>query len=1028
MNILAIRGKNLASLDGSFEIDFRKEPLHSAGIFAITGRTGAGKTTLLDAMCIALYERSPRLDNIKHSTAIEVNGSRSLSESDPKTILRRGRYEGYAEVDFEAVDGNAYRVRWSISRTNNSATGNFRKTSYDLLNIRTGESEILSQASYKEKIPRLIGLTYEQFTRAVLLAQGNFAAFLKADENEKASILETLTGSDIYSRISALIYSKTSCAKRELDIAEEKLSGIKMLTKEEVENITVKKNSLFAQQLDVEKTHRSFLAKKEWIERSEVLEKEYLQAVGAKHTAEEVFSALEETIQKLRRIDTVQEIRDSYNIKKSVEEQREANEKELLALEGRMARQEELLSQLAAETSDAVKQQNEIGERLQFMQPRINGAAKLEEKVAMGESRLKELNSEIEKYNREKRLFAEKKEKSLLQTRELDKESRDIELWFKENGSYSAIVPLIPAILLNIKVIENHLLHIAENGKSLEKATELLAHYEKRLQQLQLRSEELENTLPSEIAALRRQLSPGIPCPVCGSKEHYVIEEVKKVLEEKQLDIAKTEVKKDIERTTADFEALRAQINTLYGTIETHKATVANLEQKNIDLFGNKELAATILAGEKIAEKLETIAKEWNSRTERANKITEKKNIAGNTLKVIEERLAAINEDLHSKEHSKKRQEEETKEQRENIKELLGDEKSAAAAQEEFNTLVAKANEKVSAIAEKRAAAASSLQRIKGEIEAKKEYIARQENNYKLAEEKITHFLRLHKDKISADSLSALISIEPAVVASMRKKVDDAGKALTVATTTLLERKRNLDEHNSKETRPSGSESIDSIENAIAEAILTSKRLLEEIANLNAALLSDKENNLKFGKFKEEREEKRIIYSQWSLLNQTYGSAKGEKLMRLTQGYTLDILLSVANKHLHEISGRYMLQRISEKSLGIKVIDTDMLSQTRSVHTLSGGETFLVSLALSLALSSISSSRMNIGSLFIDEGFGALDSETLRFAITALERLQNQGRRIGIISHLGDMLERIPVKVKVTKTGPGKSIIEITDK
>jgi len=98
------------------------------------------------------------------------------------------------------------------------------------------------------------------------------------------------------------------------------------------------------------------------------------------------------------------------------------------------------------------------------------------------------------------------------------------------------------------------------------------------------------------------------------------------------------------------------------------------------------------------------------------------------------------------------------------------------------------------------------------------------------------------------------------------------------------------------------------------------------------------------------------------------------------------------------------------------------------VHTLSGGETFIVSLALSLALSSISSSRMNIGSLFIDEGFGALDSETLRFAITALERLQNQGRKIGVISHLGDMLERIPVKVKVVRTGPGKSIIEITDK
>lgn len=1028
MNILAIRGKNLASLDGCFEIDFRQEPLRSTGLFAITGHTGAGKTTILDAMCIALYERSPRLDNIKHSCAIEVNGSRSLSESDPKTILRRGKYEGYAEVDFEAVDGNAYRVRWSISRTNNSATGNFRKTSYDLLNIRTGESEILSQASYKEKIPRLIGLTYEQFTRAVLLAQGNFAAFLKADENEKASILETLTGSDIYSRISALIYSKSANAKRELDAVEEKLHGIVLLTQEEIECITAKKDSLFTRQQENEKTHRSFLAKKEWIERSALLEKEYFQAVEAKHIAEENFAKLEETVSILRTIDTIQEIRDSYNIKRSVEEQREGNNKELLALEGKMAAQENVLSQLVVETADAVKHQHEVGEKFNSMQPRINEAAKLEENVAMGDSRLKELNNEIEKYNREKHLLAERREKSLKHTEQLEKESNDIELWFKENAGYSNIVPLVPAILLNIKVIENHLLHIAENGKSLEKATELLAHYEKRLQQLQQRSEELENTLPSEIAALRSRLTPGAPCPVCGSKEHYIIEEVKRVLEEKQLDIAKKEVKKETERTVADIDAVRAQANTLRGAIETHKATVANLEQKNIDLFGSKELAETILAGEKAAEKLETVAKEWNSRAERAKGIAEEKNIAGNALKATDERLAAINEELCAKELLKGKLQENIKEQREKIKELLGSGKSAAETQGEFNTLIAKASEKVSAIAEKKATSASLLQRIKGEIEAKKEHISRQENNYRLAEEKIAVFLQLHKDEISAESLSALISIEPGAVASMREKIDDAGKALTAAATTLLERRRNVDEHNSKEGRPSGSESIEYLEDAIANTKLTSKQLLEEIGNLNATLLSDKENNIKFGKLKEERDDKRKICSQWSLLNQTFGSAKGEKLMRLTQGYTLDILLKVANKHLHEISGRYMLERISEKSLGIKVIDTDMLSQTRSVHTLSGGETFIVSLALSLALSSISSSRMNIGSLFIDEGFGALDSETLRFAITALERLQNQGRKIGVISHLGEMLERIPVKVKVVRTGPGKSIIEITDK
>ena len=162
--------------------------------------------------------------------------------------------------------------------------------------------------------------------------------------------------------------------------------------------------------------------------------------------------------------------------------------------------------------------------------------------------------------------------------------------------------------------------------------------------------------------------------------------------------------------------------------------------------------------------------------------------------------------------------------------------------------------------------------------------------------------------------------------------------------------------------------------------------------------MKDKENNQLFAKYRAEYKEKESNANNWAKLNMVFGSAKGEKLMRLAQGYTLDILLDVANSHLKEFSGRYMLSRISRDSLGIKVIDLEMMSDCRSVHTLSGGETFLTSLAMSLALSTISSNRMSINSLFIDEGFGALDSETLKSAMDALEQLQSQGRKIGVIS------------------------------
>jgi exonuclease SbcC len=166
--------------------------------------------------------------------------------------------------------------------------------------------------------------------------------------------------------------------------------------------------------------------------------------------------------------------------------------------------------------------------------------------------------------------------------------------------------------------------------------------------------------------------------------------------------------------------------------------------------------------------------------------------------------------------------------------------------------------------------------------------------------------------------------------------------------------------------------------------------------------------------------------AHWDALDKVFGSASGEKLMKYAQEYTLDILLGVANEHLTDMTKRYRLERIAGSGLGIKVIDLDMMAESRSAHTLSGGETFIVSLALSLALSSLSSNRMKIESLFIDEGFGALDKDTLQTALMMLDKLQSSGRKVGVISHLTEMLEQIPVKVNVVRLSPGRSKVEIT--
>ena len=166
--------------------------------------------------------------------------------------------------------------------------------------------------------------------------------------------------------------------------------------------------------------------------------------------------------------------------------------------------------------------------------------------------------------------------------------------------------------------------------------------------------------------------------------------------------------------------------------------------------------------------------------------------------------------------------------------------------------------------------------------------------------------------------------------------------------------------------------------------------------------------------------ERQALADPWAKLNELIGSSDGAKFRGIAQRRTLDILLSYANAQLDQLTTRYRLERIPE-SLNLVVVDHDMGDERRSVHSLSGGESFLVSLALALALASLTSNRLRIESLFIDEGFGSLDSETLSTAMNALMHLEAQGRKVGVISHVTEMTDAIPVQIRVVKGRSGAS-------
>ncbi len=235
MKILGIRIKNLASLEGITEIDFTKEPLQSAGIFAITGPTGAGKSTILDALCLALYGKTPRYLQAKESgiDVTDIQGS-VISQGDVRGILRDGTGEGYAEVDFLGVDGQSYRATWRIRRARDKAEGSLQAYTVALKNINTNADIPGRKTELLEEIERLIGLNFEQFTRSVLLAQGEFTSFLKAVKDDKSALLEKLTGTHIYSEISKQVFENYRKEERALEDLNLQRHGIATLTIEEI--------------------------------------------------------------------------------------------------------------------------------------------------------------------------------------------------------------------------------------------------------------------------------------------------------------------------------------------------------------------------------------------------------------------------------------------------------------------------------------------------------------------------------------------------------------------------------------------------------------------------------------------------------------------------------------------------------------------------------------------------------------------------------------------------------------------------
>ena len=953
MKILAIRLKNLTSIEGTVEVDFMAEPLHSAGIFAISGPTGAGKSTLLDALCLALYDKAPRFATSVENVNLADVGDNQINQSDVRNLLRRGTSDGYAEVDFLGIDGRRYRSRWSVRRTRNKINGSLQPQTLEVKELDT-EKEF--QGTKKElliQLVELVGLTYEQFTRTVLLAQNDFATFLKSKGAAKAELLEKLTGTGVYSRISQEVYARNKAAQEEVTLIQNRMNVIELMPEEELlalqkeKELSIEKRAagikLLAEQNEQLNVVRSLKIqeelwkKKQQEEQEEQAREKVLQ--GALASQEEglvhfkaQWEAIQPDLKKARQLDVqIQSQQSSYIQSQQI----------LQAANRQVAEQEQKMrvaaEQLQVSYSSLNRLLSHVGieEALQLEQVEEilrQEESKLAAATSTNEERLLRLNSfgypllAEEQVKLQKELTRQQNIRQLTETQ--TKAKTEIERLEKE--------------------VANCLKQLTEQETAL-KVTQRLY-------------ENARMAVAKDVKALRRQLQEGEACPVCGSTAHPYHQE-------------------------------QEVVDTLFRSIEQeYNVASTNYQQmNNRSIALQRDLAHQKTVDGQIAEQLAAL---YKAGIEAGNEEQIQHRLAELAIRILEYR------NLYAE---WQRSDEEIKKMRAHCEALR-----------ENVSLCRLAMQKVSSAKEQlvilQNAASAELKRF--EVIEKALNVLRQERS------------QLLKGKSADEAEAAVAKREKELNLALekaRKEVEAVHNRLSGLQGEMKQIALAIGELQEQYKKIESPELLPEIIKKQQEENLNIERAL---STMEARLLQQAKNKLTVEQIAKELAEKQTVAERWAKLNKLIGSADGAKFKVIAQSYTLNLLLLHANQHLSYLSKRYKLQQVPD-TLALQVIDCDMCDEIRTVYSLSGGESFLISLALALGLSSLSSNNLKVESLFIDEGFGSLDAESLRTAMEALEQLQMQGRKIGVISHVQEMSERISVQVQVHKKVNGKSVLTV---
>ncbi|MNQ38598.1 Nuclease SbcCD subunit C [compost metagenome] len=351
---------------------------------------------------------------------------------------------------------------------------------------------------------------------------------------------------------------------------------------------------------------------------------------------------------------------------------------------------------------------------------------------------------------------------------------------------------------------------------------------------------------------------------------------------------------------------------------------------------------------------------------------------------------------------------------------LLGEHSSAEHWQQQLEQTVEQARSAEASTAQTLQSVVTQSVQIAAELKAQRERLHALEGEELELAGKIGDWRARHPE-LDDGGLENLLSVDDTQVSELRQRLQHSEKAIEQANVLVQERNKHLLNHQAQQN---GNLDAEQLASALIDLQNLAAASEQHCAELRAEQAEDQRRQNANQALAQQIADAYNEYQRWARLNALIGSATGDTFRKIAQAYNLDLLVHHANVQLRQLVRRYRLKR-GGSMLGLLVMDTEMGDELRSVHSLSGGETFLVSLALALGLASMASSTLKIESLFIDEGFGSLDPESLQLAMDALDGLQAQGRKVAVISHVQEMHERIPVQIQVQRQGNGLSTLEV---